>query len=125
MKGNREHRVALSSRAVRVLESLPRSGELVFPRLAVNAFENVIERIGIENATPHGFRSSFSDWLNDATSFDPQLGEEALAHLIGSSARRAYRRGDGLEKRRTVMEAWAVHCEHVDNVVVTFPHTGS
>jgi hypothetical protein len=36
-----------------------------------------------------------------------EVAEAALAHVIGDAAERAYRRGDALEKRRTLMEAWA------------------
>ncbi len=35
----------------------------------------------------------------------------ALAHTIGNKADAAYRRGDVLEKRRAMMEAWAQWCE--------------
>jgi hypothetical protein len=34
-----------------------------------------------------------------------------LAHVIGDKAEQAYRRGDALEKRRKLMEAWASYCE--------------
>jgi hypothetical protein len=34
-----------------------------------------------------------------------------LRILIKNKAERAYRRGDALEKRRGMMEAWAGHCE--------------
>jgi hypothetical protein len=37
--------------------------------------------------------------------------ESALAHTIGNKAEAAYRRGDALEKRRGMMEAWATGCE--------------
>jgi len=35
------------------------------------------------------------------------LAEAALAHLFGDEVERAYRRGDALEKRRKLMDAWA------------------
>ena len=34
----------------------------------------------------------------------------ALAHSVGSDTEQAYRRGDMLEKRRQLMEAWAINC---------------
>jgi hypothetical protein len=37
--------------------------------------------------------------------------ETALAHVIGNKAEQAYRRSDALEKRRSLMEAWAAYCE--------------
>jgi integrase len=61
----------------------------------------------IENATVHGFRSSFRDWVGECTSFPREVAEAALAHVVGDDTERAYRRGDALEKRRKLMEAWA------------------
>jgi hypothetical protein len=34
----------------------------------------------------------------------------ALAHTIPNKAEAAYRRGDLLDKRRELMEAWALFC---------------
>ena len=42
---------------------------------------------------------------------DRKVAEAALAHVVGDATERAYRRGDALEKRRALMEAWAVFCE--------------
>jgi hypothetical protein len=36
--------------------------------------------------------------------------EAALAHVIENKAEAAYRRGDLFDKRRKLMEAWAVYC---------------
>ena len=33
----------------------------------------------------------------------------ALAHIVGNKVEAAYRRGDMLEKRRAMMQAWAEH----------------
>jgi hypothetical protein len=35
------------------------------------------------------------------------MAEQALAHTVGDEVERAYRRGDALERRRELMEAWA------------------
>jgi len=59
----------------------------------------------------HGFRSAFRDWAGNETDFARELAEAALAHVIGDQAEQAYRRGDALEKRRALMEAWARWCE--------------
>jgi integrase len=58
-------------------------------------------------ATAHGFRSTFRDWAGDCTNFPREVIEAALAHVVDSETERAYRRGDALEKRRKLMEAWA------------------
>ena len=63
-----------------------------------------------EDITAHGFRSTFSDWASEVSSFSGELRETALAHTIQNKAERAYRRGDALEKRREMMEAWANWC---------------
>jgi hypothetical protein len=55
--------------------------------------------------------SAFRDWCGEATSFPRELAEAALAHVSGDATERAYRRGDVLEKRRKLMEAWAAFCE--------------
>jgi hypothetical protein len=65
----------------------------------------------LENATVHGFRSSFRDWAGNVSSFPREVVETALAHVIGDKAEQAYRRSDALEKRRELMEAWASYCE--------------
>ena len=50
------------------------------------------------------------DWAGDRTSFPREIAEHALAHAIGEKSENAYRRGDALEKRRRLMEAWAEYC---------------
>ena len=65
----------------------------------------------IEDATVHGFRSSFRDWTGDSTSFPKEVAEAALAHAVGDETERAYRRGDALNKRRKLLDAWAAYLE--------------
>ena len=60
-----------------------------------------------QDATPHGLRSTFSDWAHERTSFGNHVIEMCLAHVVGSDVERAYRRGDLFEKRRKLMDAWA------------------
>jgi integrase len=67
--------------------------------------------MGETGFVPHGFRSSFRDWAGERTHFPRELAEAALAHVVGDETERAYRRGDALEKRRELMEAWAAFCE--------------
>jgi len=66
-----------------------------------------------EPVTPHGFRSTFRDWVAESTSFAGEIAEAALAHVVGDKVEAAYRRGDLFEKRRKLMEAWAEHCAAV------------
>jgi hypothetical protein len=37
-----------------------------------------------------------------------------MGHQVGGQVERAYRRTDLLEKRRSLMDAWAAHCEPRD-----------
>ena len=59
------------------------------------------------DVTVHGFRSAFRDWAGERTTFPREVAEAALAHFVGDAVERAYRRGDALEKRRRLMDAWA------------------
>jgi integrase len=117
MKGGREHRVPLSDRAVQILTAMHarRVSEFIFPGskpnrpLSVMALEMVMRRAKID-ATVHGFRSAFRDWSGERTMFPREVAEAALAHLVGDQTERAYRRGDALEKRRALMDAWSIFC---------------
>jgi integrase len=60
--------------------------------------------------TVHGFRSTFRDWAAERTNFANHVVEMALAHAIPDAVEAAYRRGDLIEKRRLLMEAWAAYC---------------
>jgi integrase len=114
MKADREHRVPLSSRAIALLQKMEaiRTSHFVFPGLkrgkplSTGAMDALLERMQV-SATVHGFRSTFRDWVGECTSFPTDLAEMALAHVVGSKTEQAYRRGDGLERRRELMEAWA------------------
>ena len=56
---------------------------------------------------PHGFRATFSTWRLEKTNHSQELGELSLMHEVGDSVYKAYQRGDGLEKRRKIMQDWA------------------
>jgi integrase len=113
MKAGREHRVPLSPQAVAVLAGLPRVSPLVFPGqrqgrpLSNMVMEMLLRRMGREDCTVHGFRSTFRDWVAEETDFSRELAELSLAHVVGSAVERAYRRSDMLERRRTLMNSWA------------------
>ena len=127
MKAGREHRVPLSDRAVEILAVLAEAkiGEYVFPGakpgrpVSESALPKAMRRIGAGHYTVHGFRSAFRDWAGERTNFSREIAEAALAHVVGDATERAYRRGDALEKRRALMEAWAKFCEpNASGVVV-------
>ena len=127
MKGGRIHRVPLSRRALVIIKKLhaARTGEFIFPGqrpdkpLSGMAMEMILRRMKADGATVHGFRSSFRDWCGEVSTFPREVAEAALAHIAGDATERAYRRGDALEKRRELMEAWGAYCERKAGNVVS------
>lgn len=113
MKMSRDHRVALSTGALSLLDRLNDRVGLLFPGLKPGkAISNMtmlalLRRMGMGEYTVHGFRSSFSTWAAEQTSFPRDVVEHALAHVVGSDVERAYRRSDVLEKRVALMQAWS------------------
>ncbi len=111
LKAKREYRVALSDDALALLESLPRSGDLIFPnrkgeKLSDMTLTAVLRRMERSDITAHGFRSTFRDWCSEHTNYPREVAEMALAHTIGDKVEAAYRRGDLFEKRRLMMRDW-------------------
>jgi len=126
MKAGKEHRVPLTQEAVALLKALPRmkGSDYVFPAARGGALSDMalsacMKRINEARdggyldprsgrpAVPHGLRSTFRDWAAERTEFERDMAEIALAHNVGSTVERAYRRGDMIEKRRQMMAAWA------------------
>lgn len=117
MKTGKEHRVPLSNGALGILAKVKKlrteqsPGAIVFPngnsRLSGMAMAMLLRRMGIKNATVHGFRSTFRDWAAECTEYSHEVCEMALAHVIGNKAEAAYRRGDLFAKRRALMADWA------------------
>ena len=84
----------------------------------------LLRRMNLASVTVHGFRSAFRDWAGNETHFPREIAEAALAHVIGDKAEQAYRRGDALEKRRALMEAWTNYCmPKAASNVLAFPKT--
>ncbi len=119
MKSGRPHRIPLSSAVITLLAALPRfkdrqgnDVDLVFPGqsgdkpLSDMSLTACMRRLNL-TAAPHGFRSTFTDWVAERTSYPSEVREMALAHAIGNDTEAAYRRGDLFDKRRRLMEEWA------------------
>ena len=113
-KGNRQHRVPLSRRALEILKEasvLGRGNRLVFPRvggkpIGNTAMSELLRGLKI-GAVPHGFRSSFRDWAAEETDHPREVAEAALAHKVRNPIEAAYRRTDLFERRRHLMDGWA------------------
>lgn len=120
MKAKKEHRVPLSDRAVAVLKALSNlrvdKDGFIFAAMKPGkpisnmAMLKLLERMGRDEITVHGFRSTFRDWAAEQTNFPNHVMEMALAHSITEKVEAAYRRGDLFDKRRELMDAWAEYC---------------
>jgi integrase len=125
MKGNREHRVPLCARSVEILgitKMLDPHSKYLFSKngmaLSNMAMTMTLRKLTTE-ATVHGFRSTFRDWVAEETSTPSELAEMALAHAISNKTESSYRRGDLLSRRRELMNLWEVFCTTVtaDNII--------
>lgn len=114
MKTRTEHRVPLSDRALKLLADLPEEAgnDFLFiggkgGRLSHTAMAGVLKSIA-GDYTVHGTaRSCFKDWAVEVSNFPHEISEAALAHKISDKTVAAYERGDKLEKRKLLMQAWA------------------
>lgn len=122
MKAGREHRVPLSAPALAVLTAMAKlrtvdSAEaFLFPGaqpgrpLSIMAMTMVLRRMKRGDLTVHGFRSTFRDWVGEATGMPREVAEAALAHAVADKTEAAYARGDLFAKRRHLMDDWAKFC---------------
>lgn len=121
MKMRQEHRIPLSSQALKLLQSmqaLSGTRELVFPSpfypskpLSENTFNSAMARMGYKNlATAHGFRALFSTVANEA-GWRPDAIERQLAHVERNQVRAAYHRSTYMDERTKLLQWWADYLE--------------
>jgi integrase len=114
-----ENRIPLTPRMISILRDMQakKVSDFIFPGGKANrplsnmAMAMVLKRMKITDATVHGFRSTFRDWVGDDTNFSSEVAEASLHHKEGDKVVIAYRRGDALQKRRELLEAWTEFCE--------------
>lgn len=120
MKSGREHRIPLTGRMLAILEARKQTAtdDLIFEggkegvAISDTAMVKSLRAASADKTvTLHGLRSSFRDWAGDTTSHPREVAEAALAHAVGDAVEQAYRRGDALAKRRSLMEDWTFYCE--------------
>ncbi|MBU9597928.1 tyrosine-type recombinase/integrase [Burkholderia multivorans] len=118
MKAQRAHRIPLSGAALELVRRLldNQDAELLFPGgkkgkpLSNMAMLTVLRRMKRTGLTVHGFRSTFRDWAAECTTYPNEMAEMALAHTVDDKVEAAYRRGDMFQRRRQMMEDWAIWC---------------
>lgn len=126
MKAGVAHTVALTPRMVAILNELEigkmKPDAYVFGGakpgrpLSGMCMTMLLRRMKLGHLTVHGFRSSFKDWAINETEIADEISEEALAHVVGSKVRRAYRRSRALDRQRQLMEAWHDYCAGENDV---------
>lgn len=126
MKMKVAHRVPLADRAVQIvtelMEEMPKA-DFIFAKadgaaLSTAAMSALLERMGDDTYSVHGFRSTFRDWAGECTAFADSVAEAALAHRVGDETERAYRRGDAFQKRIKLMDAWAGYLDRPKSATV-------
>lgn len=129
MKGGKTHRVPLSERAVEILKALPREegnpnvfiGAKKGAGLSPMSMIKFLGKMGRNDITVHGFRSTFMDWAHETTGYPKVVIDMALAHVVGDKVEAAYRRGDLINKRTRLMADWARYCDRPVAAEVVVP----
>lgn len=121
MKRRIPHSIPLSDAARAALESMKgMDDDLVFPSIqttkarksrvqSVNVFQALLKRMERDGFTVHGFRSTFRDWCSEDAHAEREVAEAALSHATGNAVERAYARSDLFDRRRELMDQWAVY----------------
>lgn len=124
MKAKKEHRVPLCKRSLEILEiarAMDPNSKYLFSKngkkLSNMAMPMMLRRAKVD-ATVHGFRSAFRDWVSEETTHSSEVAEMALAHTITNTVERSYRRKDLLEKRRLLLNDWEQYCNTPANNII-------
>ena len=116
MKKREMHIVPLSTQALtlmRELHTFTGMREHLFPNvrrpntfMASTTLNRAIERIGVEQFSPHGFRATASTLLNEL-GYRSDVIERQLSHAERNQVRASYNQAAYMEERRQVMQDWA------------------
>jgi integrase len=113
MKAGREHKAPLAGAALALLADLPRDRAKLFGGSNM-AMAMLLRRMGRDDLTVHGFRSTFATWCKDV-GVAAELREMALAHAEGDKVAAAYTSGaEVVDLRRDLAERWARFCDGAD-----------
>lgn len=115
MKSQIEHMIPLSSQVITLLKRQQEisCNDFIFSsvrndtgRITNNTMNMVLKRLGYQ-ITPHGFRSFFLQNVQEKLGFSFDLADRQLAHLPKGKVRQAYDRGNFLDQRKSMMQAWS------------------
>ena len=127
MKLGIAHRIPLSTRCMEIIKKAKQisngsqyifSGIKIDAPLSENTFNKLIKDLKFD-IHAHGFRTSFRTWTQEKTNYPREIAETALAHSLQDKSEAAYARSDLLEKRREMMEAWAIYINNEDAKVIS------
>ncbi|MFL2813427.1 MAG: tyrosine-type recombinase/integrase [Candidatus Puniceispirillales bacterium] len=127
MKLGIAHRIPLSTRCMEIIKGARKisngskyifSGIKIDAPLSENTFNKLIKDLNFD-VHAHGFRTSFRTWTQEKTNYPREIAETALAHSLKDKSEAAYARSDLLEKRREMMEAWAIYINNEDAKVIS------
>jgi integrase len=121
MKAGKEHTVHLTDATMEVFRtamSLSHHNELIFPGARTKPMSDAtilkaLRQCGVpvDNATVHGFRSSFYDWASENMPHIPDaVVDAALAHQVSDKVKKAYKRTNFSEMRKELLGAWSDFC---------------
>lgn len=116
-KTAQNRRIPLSEEALKILDILiedRKSGFVFLANKKLVSGKAILQAVKKaakdQEMTVHGLRSSFRDWVSEATESPAELAELTLGHSIQSKVAAAYRRGDLLEKRHKLLDKWTKYC---------------
>jgi integrase len=121
MKAGVDHTYYLSDEAMEIVNALwDRPGDYLFPGtkpgqpVSHSAFREKLGPkarggIDVKEATPHGFRSTFGNWVMRNHAEKKPVADAMLAHADGK-VQSAYFREDAVETMRFLAAAWGRHC---------------
>lgn len=125
-KNEEPHSVPLSAEAVEILKVMAgkraEGQDRIFPGakggLLSDVAINKVLHAAYPTITAHGIaRSSFRDWVAEATSFPDKVAEAALNHTNPNETEAAYLRTKFFDRRIELMKAWHDFLKGKDNVV--------
>lgn len=117
--GNRtDHIVPLSRQVLAVLEAqhaLTGHGKYVFPNARTDARPMTDAALSValvalgykDRHVPHGFRTTFKTLAEDVLKAETEIVERQLAHKWGTEVAGAYDRGQKLDERRSLVQAYS------------------